>query len=173
MTANVRATEPAFMWPLSKTSILSPSVAGQEGLGGPDSATAWIDSVLKHYRIADSQNSSQNQIMKKKFIELITFTFASTAFCLLAYADPPAKNLRECAQNSDCVVVDGAYCGCAVTGAQNQFAVNKKNKVKAEKKDQSERENGRDGCLAGFSDVNAKKCANLRPVCVDAVCEVR
>ena len=111
--------------------------------------------------------------MKNEFIKLIMITIAVTCTGLSAHALPPDKAFRSCKKDNDCVVVDGAFCECAVSGVQEQYGVNKKYEAKVKKKYQSERETTAAGCPAGYSDEDAKKCANLRAVCLARLCEVR
>jgi hypothetical protein len=111
--------------------------------------------------------------MKNDFIKIVLIAFTVMSSCICAYALPPDKSLRSCKKDSDCVVVDGAFCKCDVAGAEEQYAVNKKYEAKVKRKYQSERDNSTDTCPEGFSDEAVKKCANLRAVCLAKICEVR
>jgi hypothetical protein len=111
--------------------------------------------------------------MKNDIIKMVLITFTVVGSGFYAFALPPEKGLRACKKDSDCVVVDGAFCKCDVAGAQEQYAVNKKYEAKVNGKYQSERDNSTDTCPEGFSDEAVKKCANLRAVCLAKICEVR
>lgn len=130
----------------------------------------------RKYLVDRSLKTTYCWTMKNKIVRTFMIGLSVLALHVVgqpAWSIPPDKSLRVCSQDDECAVVDGSFCHCAVENGREQFAVNKKYKSKFEKQIERQLRQKNVGCLLGFREEDAKKCSNLRAVCIAKLCEVR